>query len=49
MFLDYFKSVLYEIGQIMTTWGEREWSIAFIGLIGLGYMFLRGSGAKKSI
>ncbi len=45
----YFGSVLRELGLIVRNWGDMEWSIAFVVLLGLGFMFLKGNAGKKSL
>ena len=47
--MKYIYAVLYELGSMVKNWGDTEWTIAFVCLIGVGYMFLRGAGAKKSL
>lgn len=47
--LTYVGAVLKELGMVVRNWGETEWSFAFIGLLGLGYFFLKSGGNKKSL
>ena len=42
-------AVLRELGMAVRNWGETEWSIAFVVLLGIGYLFLKSGGTKKSL